>query len=542
MKDEVETMEFDFLQQFHKRMQSAGAYVFLVQNSILKGTWKQYGFDEFYEQMNMIFSVLLYIMEQSLKEEHCTMDDIGNFIDRLNMKYYKKEISYEQCRRLADFIVNVILCDDGKAIYFNGMNYETGEYEKLHISYVGNRIVYLDDDVRRTSYYLTEAGYQMMLGTLEMESNMKLTVHEMIFKLHLDKATYDKAADDVKQIFNLLRIQLQKMQQAMWQMKQNALQYSVKDYRELLEENLSIIEETKQKFLGYRENVKERVRDLEERDINIKKLGAKEEENLKYLKIIEGYLNRSIEEHQKILSTHFDMKALYTKELESLSQMSLIERFDIRSELYDKVLQDSNSLLTIEKFLHPLFLSEVTKQYNLNKTLEYQIPIRKAVEEDESEELSFDQEKWELEENDRKKQQLKKYKSCLKFMLQAAFEQQGISLSRLKEKVQEEDYEKWMPTVEIFREVMIELLKEKNIDIGALKKEKKEILTETVLEFQMNEMIIELIEENPKWSVWNSILAVKVEDSEEVVFENILSETGERKKIRCSDVWIEVRI
>lgn len=130
----------------------------------------------------------------------------------------------------------------------------------------------------------------------------------------------------------------------------------------------------------------------------------------------------------------------------------------------------------------------------------------------------------------------------MKFILQAAFEQHGISLSGLKETVQEEDYEKWMPTVEIFREVMIELLKEKSIDIMALRKEKKEKLVETVLEFQINEMIIELIEENPKWSVWNSISAVRIEDSEEVIFENILSEAGERKKIRCSDVWIEVEI
>ena len=70
-------MQYDFLSQFPKRMKSVGLYAVLLQNSIQKTTWKQYGFVKADEQVNVIFAVLLYIMEQSLKEEHCTMDDIS---------------------------------------------------------------------------------------------------------------------------------------------------------------------------------------------------------------------------------------------------------------------------------------------------------------------------------------------------------------------------------------------------------------------------------------------------------------------------------
>ena len=56
----------------------------------------------------------------------------------------------------------------------------------MHISYVANRIVYLDQEVRRTSYYLTDDGYNLILSTLEIENNMKLTIHEMIFQMHLE--------------------------------------------------------------------------------------------------------------------------------------------------------------------------------------------------------------------------------------------------------------------------------------------------------------------------------------------------------------------
>ena len=78
-------MQYDFLKHFPKRMKSVGLYGVLLQNSIQKTTWKQYGFLKSDEQINMIFSVLLYIMEQSLKEENCTMDDIGAYIDTVNV-------------------------------------------------------------------------------------------------------------------------------------------------------------------------------------------------------------------------------------------------------------------------------------------------------------------------------------------------------------------------------------------------------------------------------------------------------------------------
>ena len=190
-------MRVDFLKDFDIRMKKVGSYVLLCKNSMFKNTWKNYGFEETHEYMNLIFAVMLYIMEESLKDEFCTMDSIGSFIDDVNMKYFKKSLSYEECKDLGEFIVNVVLCDEGKAMYFKGFDFKEGEYTDIYISFVSNKIVYVDDVVKRTSYYLTDDGYSLLLSTLEIESNMKLTIHEMIFKLHLEKASYDKAVDDV---------------------------------------------------------------------------------------------------------------------------------------------------------------------------------------------------------------------------------------------------------------------------------------------------------------------------------------------------------
>lgn len=84
-------MEYDFLKQFSKRMKSVGMYSTLIKNSWQKTTWKQYGFESMDEQVNIIYSVLLFIMEYSLREQPCTIDDISVFVDDICNRYLKRD-------------------------------------------------------------------------------------------------------------------------------------------------------------------------------------------------------------------------------------------------------------------------------------------------------------------------------------------------------------------------------------------------------------------------------------------------------------------
>ena len=511
-------MQYEFLKNFPKRMKNVGLYGVLIQNSIQKTSWKQFGFLKFDEQMNLIFAVMLYIMEQSLREENCTMDDIGAYIDTINTRYLGKEISYDDCRKLGDFVVNVILSNEGRAMYFDGYDFEENDYHVMHISYVANRIVYLDQEVRRTSYYLTDDGYNLILSTLEIENNLKLTIHEMIFQMHLEKQSYDKAVDEIKNVFNLMRIQLQKIQEAMGKIRRNALNYSVKDYEEILLENLDTISDTKEKFQKYRELVRSRVKKLEEENINVRRLGEKEEENLENLRIIESYLNRTIDEHQKILSSHFDLKALYTRELEALSQMSLIRRFSMRNDFYDKVLENPSALGNLDYFLRPLFNREPDKVYNLNKALLYQKPSVRNEDEDTEEMLDFDEDAYLKEQEEKRRQKLKRYESSLGFLLEQTSEKGEISLSDIWKNIQENEknaeemQQQLIPNVEIFKEIMVELIRNKEINMEALKKERSEFIQDQTADFQLNEMLLQLSEERFSDKKIGKIEVYRIED------------------------------
>ena len=154
-----------------------------------------------------------------------------------------------------------------------------------------------------------------------------------------------------------MRIQFQRVQEAMRQIRRNALSYSVDEYEEVLVGNLNTITDTKKKFQEYKTVIQERVKDLEEENINIRKLSKKEQQDLNNLRVIEEYLTRVLDEHQKILNSHFDLKILYTEELERLSQARLIQRFSMRRDLYDKVLKQADTLKNMDMFLRPLSVS-----------------------------------------------------------------------------------------------------------------------------------------------------------------------------------------
>lgn len=539
---EKEKMQYEFLKKFPRRMKNVGLYAVIIQNSSQKLSWKQYGFTKFDEQINLLFEVLLYIMEQSLKEEKCTMDDIATYIDTINVQYLRKDISYEQCHQLGDFIVNTVLSNEGRPMYFGGYNFEKNEYEEMHISYVANKIVYVENEVRRTSYYLTDDGYNLLLSTLEIEDNMKFNIHEIIFRLHLEKQSYDKAVNDIKNVFNLMRIQFQRVQEAMRQIRRNALSYSVDEYEEVLVGNLNTITDTKKKFQEYKTVIQERVKDLEEENINIRKLSKKEQQDLNNLRVIEEYLTRVLDEHQKILNSHFDLKILYTEELERLSQARLIQRFSMRRDLYDKVLKQADTLENMDMFLRPLFNRNPEKIYNLNKAFSYEKSVNAGMEKDTEEEVDFDEEAFRREKEEKLQKKLLVYEKSLQYLLEKASVTGEVSLGQLKDRldIYPEEKEIFIPNVDVFKEIMVELIRNRTIDIATLKKERREYIQEQPDGFQLNEMILKLVEEQPENNDISSIEVERLENEEAITFSEIKDEENRRKTIRCSNVLIRL--
>ena len=540
-------MRYDFLKDFPKRMKNVGLYATLIQNIVDKTSFNKYFFIKNDERINIVFSVLLFIMEKSLMDDVCTLDDVAVFIDEINSADYEKPLAYDDCRDFADFIVNTVLSNDGRIMSFDGYDYEQKAYHIMNIRYIMNKVVYIDGDVRRTSYMLTEEGYNLLLSTLEVEANLRFTIQEMIFKLHLEKQSYDKAAQDIRELFNQIRIQLKKIDSAMMSIRRNALNYSISQYEEITNENMDMVYDTKLKFENYRELVEQRKAELIEIHFNVKKLSREDEEKLSNLKTISEYLGRTIDEHQKILTSHFNLKDLYSKEMDNLSVVSMVKRFSLRNEVYEKILDKPEALANMSYLISPLLNNDVFSVYDPKSAASFQRTIRKKNEENSTEDIEFDEELWKKEKEARIRETRKKYETCLTYILSRAVENGAVTLKDLADEIYSSETEEeidskissLIPTIDVFKEVMVELIKVRVLNIEAFKKERRESFDDETEVLEVNGMVLDILDDIDRDEKIRSITISKDGESK-VVFSNICDAQGIPKEIRCSNVIIEI--
>lgn len=538
-------MKLDFLKDFDKRMKKIGAYALISYNSVNKAVLKNYGFEPVQEGTNLIYAVMLYIMEQSLKEEICTIDDIAAFVEDTDRLYFHKQLDASQCRSTADFVVNTVLCNNGEAMYFKGFHFESASYKDINISLVNNETVEIDA-VRRTSYYLTEDGYYLLLGTLEVESNMKLTIQEMIFKLHLEKADYDQAIEAVKQLFNMSRIQLQKIEDSIRQIRENVFSFLPEEYDSILSANMNIIEKQKNSFNGYRDYVSERERDLIENNIDVHNLNQEDEKALEDLGIIKKQLSKVIDEHQRILNFHFDFKKVYSDALLDMTAFSAIKRISFTQDLYEPILQNMEKLESLPKILRPIYKKGLPKYYNIKKCIQPQRVIKVRDEEDEVA-ITFDEHSLKEERERRLRIKLGKYKSVLETLLihLIGSEEGHITLEDILYRLDgnEEMRSSLIPSAEIFREVMIELLKSNRISIVELQREaQRDVDYKSMIGFELNVMLLQIIDKNPRFKRIKAIETVRDFSNKELKVYDVITGDGYIKTVTCSNLVFKIII
>ncbi len=195
----------------------------------------------------------------------------------------------------------------------------------------------------------------------------------------------------------------------------------------------------------------------------------------------------------------------------------------------------------LDGFLRPLFLEEPQKIYNLKKSMELQKPLRRKMEKEEDGLLEFGSEEWMKQEERRQQEKMAKYEMSLSFLLQKALETEcgEVTLAQIGDMLsnKQEDASALIPDVQVFKEIMVELLKNGEMDLRRLKKEQREYISEGAGGFVLNEMLLSLDE--TMGLGMREVSVYRVEDGRVVAFE--YEEEGVEKRICCSNVMIRIR-
>ena len=189
----------------------------------------------------------------------------------------------------------------------------------------------------------------------------------------------------------------------------------------------------------------------------------------------------------------------------------------------------------VDKIFNPLFVGHVDKIFNPEKMLEYQKKIKKNSEEAEDVELDFDEEEYNREKERQRLERLEKYSNSIEVILNKLLESGQLNLRMLSRECSDDERKKLIPTMEIFREVVIEFLTEGVIDIDELRKEQTEYLMDTSEGFVLNEMLLAIMEDR-RYKRIKKIHIFPVEGEDYVYFRDVTDEMGNMKNLKCSNV------
>ena len=114
-----------------------------------------------------------------------------------------------------------------------------------------------------------------------------------------------------------------------------------------------------------------------------------------------------------------------------------------------------------------------------------------------------------------------------------------ITLEQIKDGITGEELVTLIPNVQIFKEIMVELIKNREIVMKTLQEERQNYISEFSGGFHLNEMLLALAEEfEPSIQ---SVEVYRIEDGKMIAFEHVTDETGASRRICCSNVLIRVR-
>ena len=147
---------------------------------------------------NIIFSVLIHIMERTLTENvKCTLDDIEDFIAEI-LPSYSISVYQVDVRELTRYIIKDILQCKGQSYNFKIMDYGSG-MQSMSVRLIRD----IADDNGNISYVLDQQGFDLLFRTKEVDE-LGFQIEEIRLEKLIKRGNYSEALEQSRQILRMI--------------------------------------------------------------------------------------------------------------------------------------------------------------------------------------------------------------------------------------------------------------------------------------------------------------------------------------------------
>lgn len=496
---------YDFLNNFHKRMEKL-SYSFLIDHKVSTLTaYKEY-FTSL-ELINLVYSLMCFVLDRSLKDEECTLNNMASLFQELASNFYHKSMTEEEAYEVTHFIVYKILRNDGKPFVFTTMDYSTGEEQVFDFHLLQQMTSKADNN--KSTFMLTQEGYRLILGALEVDEKMQIDINQMILELSLKKKNFSQGLMAVENLNNLITAQINVIKNFIYRTRENIFSIEQKSFEDNFLKNIDVLNEQNKKFDELKEII------LIEEDRLGKSEGEITKDNyesLKQLGKIKELLIAISSKASELISRHFHFKQEYKKALEEASFYYNNKRINIKEDLIKPIEKDASGLGSIYKLFNPLFKANLPKRYNINYMFnEQRLYLR---DEDEEKVLIDINEEEDLELLERQKNKTQ-YKGIISSLLSYLVDNKNTDLGTMMEHYnskEDSDYVELVPTIRKFSEVFIELLRVGTIDVDQIMGEQENAYENDEVEFDLRKLLVDEISERYRFLSLRTIAFYKSGD------------------------------
>lgn len=531
---------YEFLEGFHQRMQLIGVVDALINRRNKKLELEHPIGDKEFE--NLIFSVLVFIMEKTLtEEEECTIKTISVFVEHVLEEYYHYPKAKDQALPVTEYIIKTILQFEGKNTYYPVMNYETKEWTELRIKLLNEKVE--DRPQGYVSVYsLTDQGYDFLFRTKEVDNEISFSVEEFKLRELIKRKNYRKALQQSSNLVQMVRQKKRDLEQFIQAARGNIMDLDLTKFDELISSTYKLLQE-EYKTLGEIQNMvrrsEGRIRedyekrgeltdDLRKAQMEMKRIVS----NLALARKEQAHLINSREGSYKILKST----------LEESFQFSTQRRYDFEKEILKPMERmEEERTKDLWKIFTPLFHVEPYRHLPLSLFYKPQGKLSEEASEDPVgilvEEMKEDVEK------ERNEKRSEVYLNILKNMVEEAEKREGtIDFKTFCEVLQKNPEEFQDLTKEdLLFITMLKLYEMETLDVKAFRESDKTFLGNPTGEFNVDALLYQLLY---RGSAFESIDKIQFQKIEEESFTILLEEKTDavlyRRTIEVDNISIKV--
>ena len=431
---------FDFLDKFENRMEWIG-----IANSIINRKGKNTDLESIFDEnelTNIIVSVLLFIMEKTLEENNeCEMHHIETFLSDLIKQYYSENLSRQQIKEIAGYIIKDILQNNGSKYTYSVKNYSRNVFEEVVIRLIADKIVE-ENNTRKIVYMLTNQGYDFLFRMREVDEEIQLTIEQLKLKEYVKRKKFSNAVRQSVELIAYVRQKKKDIESFILSIRQNIHNVEVERYEALIKSTYAMLTEEYETMT----DIQKMIYQAEDRIKEEFEANKEFEEKLTKakLEIQEIYHNIGVvitEQRDLILNRH-SLTDLYMDTIKKSFEYSFEKRYDFEETVLSKLERCPNVLDNCLRLLRPLFFPKKNKSLSVFNIYEPQI-IFKEVEAQDPHLVSVDDYD-DYDDYDEKERILKTsnlYVEVIQLIIRETVSLREITLSKILDDVKERNIE-----------------------------------------------------------------------------------------------------